>query len=67
MKKDFYFLANYETDRADNLLKYVGLIERRINSNEKINFSIIDYTIVNPKLDSFVKQSKDFISDSIKE
>ena len=67
MKKDFYFLANFETDRAENLLKYVGLTNRRVDSNDKLNYSAIDYSTVNPKLDSFLKQSKEFINNCIKE
>ena len=66
MRKDFYFLANYETDRADNLLKHVGLFDRRINSNKKVTYKEIDYNLIESKIEAFVNASNDFIERSIK-
>lgn len=66
MRKDFYFFANYETDRADNLLKYVGLYDRRINSNEKISNKKVNYNLVENKIQSFVNASRDFLARNIK-
>ena len=67
MRKNFYFFANYETDRADNLLKYVGLTNRRIVSSDTITYSDVNYYNIKPKLDTFVKQSEDFLRSKLNE
>lgn len=65
MKKDFYFLANYETDRADNLLRHIGAYDRRIASDQSILFSKVDYSIVEPKLNIFRESSINFLKENI--
>ncbi len=66
MQKDFYFFSNYETDRAENLLKHVGARERMIQSDETISFSPVDYSKVNPLLNAFRVFSMNFIEENLK-
>ena len=65
MRKDFYFLANYESDRSENLLKYVGALDRMKKSTENINFSNVDYSTVIPKLEMFIHDSLSFINKCV--
>lgn len=61
MRKDFYFLANYEADRSENLLRHIGALERMKKSSERVDFSPVNYQEIEPKLEEFVKSSKDYI------
>lgn len=65
MRKDFYFLANYEADRSENLLRHIGALDRMKKSEEIISYEPVNYKIVEPKLNSFVKESQDYIKACI--
>lgn len=65
MRKDFYFLANYETDRAENLLRHIGALDRMKKSTEIITFEPVDYSVVEPQLNQFVYKSKCYIKKCI--
>lgn len=62
MRKDFYFLANYEADRSENLLRHIGALERMKKSTDIIKYSDVDYSIIEPQLDRFIQDSKDYIN-----
>lgn len=53
--------------RISSLLNKIGLSERSIsfNSNIEPNLTHIDYTLVNQRLQQFVKYSKEFIKKSV--
>lgn len=61
MRKDFYFLANFMIDRSANLLRYLGALDRMKNSTDIVEFKPVDYSVVEPRLKEFVRESKDFI------
>lgn len=65
MKKDFYFLANYETDRADNLLRHIGAYDRRIDSSKCVPFEPVNYNAISPDLKAFVDLSKEYLKENI--
>ena len=62
MRKDFYFLANYEADRSENLLRHIGALDRMKKSTDIIKYSDVDYSIIEPQLDCFIQDSKDYIN-----
>lgn len=62
MRKDFYFLANYEADRSENLLRHIGALDRMKKSTDIIKYSDVDYSIIEPQLDRFIQDSKDYIN-----
>lgn len=62
MRKDFYFLANYEADRSENLLRHIGALDRMKKSTDNIKYTDVDYSIIEPQLDSFIQDSKEFIN-----
>lgn len=62
MRKDFYFLANYEADRSENLLRHIGALNRMKKSTDIIKYSDVDYSIIEPQLDRFIQDSKDYIN-----
>lgn len=68
-RKDFYSLANYMQDRAEQLLVSIGLADRLQKSDnetiEKIIFQKVDYTGVDEKLNSIRKQSVEYLKKSI--
>lgn len=61
MKKDFYFLANYESDRSENLLRHIGALDRMKKSTDLIMYTPVDYSVIDPMLNDFVEESKMFI------
>lgn len=65
MKKDFYFLANFQADRSENLLRYLGALDRMRTSTDIIAFSHVDYSLLLPRLSSFVQNSKNFINECV--
>lgn len=68
-RKDFYSLTNYMQDRAEQLLKALGLESRLIESDTRtinnMSFTHIDYSSVNEKLDSLRESSISFIKQSL--
>ena len=65
MRKDFYFLANYEADRSENLLRHVGALDRMKKSSDMIKFTNVDYSVVESRLNDFVKESRNYIESCI--
>ena len=65
MRKDFYFFANYETDRAANLLKYVGALDRMIPSTNPLSFSKVNYDAILPRLNYFREKSVGFLISNL--
>lgn len=65
MHKDFYFLANYESDRSENLLRHIGALDRMKKSTDIIQYTPVNYSEIDPKLDIFVKESKSYIQNCI--
>lgn len=65
MRKDFYSLKLYASDRAENLLRHVGAVNRLISPSHSISFSPVDYEYVVPKLEKFTNYSKDFLHKNI--
>lgn len=65
MRKDFFFFANYETDRAANLLKHIGALDRMILSTTPLSFSQVNYSRVLPKLEQFKMKSEEFLITNI--
>ena len=65
MRKDFYFLANYESDRSENLLRHIGALDRMKKSNESVKFTPVNYSEIEPKLEAFVKKSEEYVSSCI--
>ena len=66
MRKDFYFLANYEADRSENLLRHIGALDRMIKSTVLVDFKEVNYEIIDPQLENFVKESLVFIEKCMK-
>ena len=66
MRKDFYFLANYEADRSENLLRHIGALDRMKKSSERIDFKPVNYKIIEPQLDAFINESMDYINTCLK-
>lgn len=64
-RKDFYFVDNNAPDRARNLLVKCGAEERLIHSDDKIKFTKVDYSIVEPKLQEFRCHSINFLINAI--
>ena len=67
MHKDFYFLANYQADRSENLLRHIGALDRMKKSSDAIKFESVNYDLIEPKLKSFVEESRGFIKSSIED
>lgn len=64
-RKDFYFVANAAPDRARCLLQECGAEDRLIHSDDNIQFSKVDYSIVEPRLNAARKKSIDFLINAI--
>lgn len=64
-RKDFYFVANAAPDRARNLLIKCGAEDRLINSTDSVQFSKVDYSKVEPKLNAARQQSIDWLIKAI--
>lgn len=64
-RKDFYFVANNAPDRARNLLIKCDAEDRLIHSSDKIAFSKVDYTKVEPMLNAARQHSIEFLINSI--
>lgn len=65
MRKNFYFLANYEADRAENLLRHIGALDRMKKSNENIVYTNVNYEQIEQKLNHFIANSKQYINECI--
>lgn len=65
MRKDFYFLANYQADRSENLLRHIGALDRMKKSTEIVDFSPVDYVSIEPKLNEFIEVSKSYLINCI--
>lgn len=65
LKKDFYFFANFEPDRAENLLKHIGALDRLKKSDESFQYEPVDYSLINERIESYVTMSKTFIESKI--
>ena len=65
MRKDFYFLANYEVDRSENLLRRIGALDRMKESRETVKFSPVDYSVIEPCLNIFISESVEYIRNCI--
>lgn len=65
MRKDFYFLANYQTDRSENLLRHVGALERMKKSEDIISFTSVNYGRVETLLNKYIDESMLFLTKSI--
>lgn len=63
--KDFYFVANNAPERARNLLSKLGVVDRLIYSSDKIEFSKVDYSRVEPLLNAERDCSIDFLISAI--
>ncbi|WP_028911843.1 polysaccharide pyruvyl transferase family protein [Prevotella sp. MA2016] len=64
-RKDFYFVANYAPDRARNLLVKCGAEDRLVYSTDKVAFSKVDYSKVEPCLENHRKESMQFLISAI--
>ena len=64
-RKDFYFVDNKAPDRARNLLKKCGAEDRLIHSTDKIVFSKVDYSKVEPMLNHAREHSINFLLKAI--
>ncbi len=68
-RKDFYSLANYMQDRAEQFLKSLGLEKRIMDSNDavikKLVYTSVDYRSVDEKLDSLRKPSIDYLEKAV--
>ena len=68
-RKDFYSLANYMQDRAEQLLESIGLADRLQKSDratlDNLIFKHVDYTDVDEKLKSIRKKSIEYLNKSI--
>ena len=64
-RKDFYFVANAAPDRARCLLQVCGAEDRLIQSDDNIQFSKVDYSKVEPRLNAARKKSIDFLINAI--
>nr|MBQ5604521.1 polysaccharide pyruvyl transferase family protein [Bacteroidales bacterium] len=67
MKKNFYFLQVYRTDRAMNLLKYINACDRAINPKDKVQYTDVDYSQVDIYLNEFIQKSTEYISTVARE
>ena len=61
MRKDFYFLANFQSDRSENLLRYIGALDRMKNSTDIVDFTSVNYSQIEPKLNEFSEVSKSYL------
>lgn len=64
-RKDFYFVANNAPDRARSLLLRCGAEDRLIYSTNKVVFSKIDYSKVEPCLEKAREYSITYLLDAI--
>lgn len=64
-RKDFYFVANNAPDRALNLLIKCGAEDRLIHSTDKVIFSKVNYTKVEPMLNAARQHSIDFLINAV--
>lgn len=64
-RKDFYFVANNAPDRAKNLLKKCGAVDRLIHSSDLVKFSKVDYSIVEPLINKERENSIGFLIKAI--
>jgi len=64
-RKDFYFLSNYEVDRPENLLRQIGALDRSKKPTEDIEFTPVNYGMLESKINRYVDFSKDFIKESL--
>ena len=65
MRKDFYFLANNATDRSENLLRYIGALDRMKKAGETVKYLPVDYSVIEPLLDIFIDKSVEYIQHCI--
>lgn len=67
MHKNFCTVSNKKNVRLANLLNFVGLNDRMIESAINIPESDIDYNSVDEKISEYVSQSKNFLSKALKQ
>lgn len=65
MRKDFYFLANYQSDRSENLLRHIGALDRMKKSSDSVVFEPVNYDMVESKLNLFIDESRDYIKSCL--
>lgn len=66
-KRDFYSLSNYMQDRAESFLRFLGLEDRLVSSDEKtiqsLDYSHVDYSGVGEKLREMKEDSMRYINN----
>ena len=66
LHKDFYTTQKISNnERAKTILNVAGLSDRFVNSNDNIEFTNIDYTYVDERLEKYRKSSMSFINKSL--
>ena len=66
-RKDFYFVANYASDRASNLLSQVGASDRLIKVGSTIIFSKVNYETIGKQLNEYRSKSEQFLISAIEQ
>lgn len=64
-RKNFYCLKSAQQDRSYNLLSSIGLLDRMVNSNDKVDFTPIEYSKVNEKINKLRKSSLKFLNNTL--
>lgn len=64
-RKNFYCLKSNQQDRSYNLLSSIGLLDRMISSNEKVDFTPIDYSQTDNEINKLQMASMQFLNNTI--
>lgn len=64
-KKNFYCLKSNQQDRSYNLLSSVGLLDRMVGSNQKVDFTPVDYYQTDNEISKLQKDSMQFLNNTI--
>ena len=65
-RKNFYFVANYSTDRSENLLRKIGAYDRVVTSDDKLLYKDVNYSIIEQNIIREIKRSEELLLSNVK-